>query len=178
MQVKRAEKPNLTQKSWAYCGAMEGNDQGAGVLVMPRANGEHSEAMSEIGRRVRERRNRLGMSQKELADEAGVNRDTVGAIEAGKGFRQRKLVAIETVLERLEEEMGIHAPPLQHSHLPAATGALPACETCGRIIWPDRVELFFDVLGAYMLTLNDEDQEQAMSDITRDVLSRRLGRRA
>lgn len=66
--------------------------------------------METEGRAVKQRRKRLGMSQDELAHEAGVNRDTLGAIEAGKGFRRASLTKIENALNRLEDEAGIDSP--------------------------------------------------------------------
>lgn len=51
------------------------------------------------------------MSQAELAREAGVNRDTVAAIERGQGFRRSSLTKIEKALDAIEEESGIHTPP-------------------------------------------------------------------
>ena len=72
------------------------------------------------GDRVRERRQRLSMTQEQLAAEAGVNRDTVGRIESGTGFTQRKLTQIQATLDRLEDETGIDAPPLA----PASDGQI------------------------------------------------------
>lgn len=83
---------------------------------MARRDREHSGVMSEVGKEIRRRRRRLfgpggtELTQAQLADEAGVNRDTIGAIETGKGFTQRTLTAIETALERLEAEAGLDIP--------------------------------------------------------------------
>lgn len=46
----------------------------------------------------------------DLAEVAGVNRDTIAAIEKGKGFRTSSLTKIERALGQLEEEMGIDTP--------------------------------------------------------------------
>jgi DNA-binding XRE family transcriptional regulator len=87
------------------------------MLAMARLDKEHSEVMETEGNKVRERRTALGMSQEELAKEAkarghGVNRDTVGAIEKGLGYRAASLTKINKTLDELEEEAGMHAPPL------------------------------------------------------------------
>jgi transcriptional regulator with XRE-family HTH domain len=61
------------------------------------------------GELVRARRERLGASQGEVAEQAGVNRDTVSAVEHGTASgKSRKLVA--AALTRMEEEAGL--PPV------------------------------------------------------------------
>lgn len=67
--------------------------------------------MGEDAERLRARRERLGMSQAELAREAGINRDTVAAIERGQGFRRSSLTKLEKALDAVEEEVGIDVPP-------------------------------------------------------------------
>lgn len=78
---------------------------------MARLDREHSHVMSEVGESVKARRKALGMSQDDLANEAGVNRDTLGAIENGQGYRASSLTKIEQALERIEHEVGMDAPP-------------------------------------------------------------------
>jgi len=51
------------------------------------------------------------MHKNELADAAGVSRDTLAAIESGQGFRRASLTKIERALDAAEEEAGITAPP-------------------------------------------------------------------
>jgi transcriptional regulator with XRE-family HTH domain len=63
------------------------------------------------GDEVRARRERLGMHKGELAESAGVNRDTLAAIEAGEGFRRVSLTKIERALDVAEAEAGIDTPP-------------------------------------------------------------------
>lgn len=57
----------------------------------------------------RQRRDRLHMNQDEVAAEAGMNRDTVGAIEAGKGSASKRR-DLDEALTRLEAEANL--PPL------------------------------------------------------------------
>lgn len=60
------------------------------------------------GALARARRERLGASQGEVAEQAGVNRDTVSAVEHGSASaKSRRLVA--DTLTRMEEEAGL--PP-------------------------------------------------------------------
>lgn len=75
----------------------------------PQGGGEWS-IVDTSGRTVRERRNRLGMSQAELGDEAGVNRDTIGALEKGEGVRYSTVRAVSEALERLEAETAAPVP--------------------------------------------------------------------
>lgn len=78
---------------------------------MVRISRADSPVMSDEGERVRARRERLAMSKLELADLAGVSRDTLAAIEAGQGFRRSSLTKIEKALGEAEAEAGIDAPP-------------------------------------------------------------------
>lgn len=77
---------------------------------MARLGAEHLGDMSDEGRRVRERRERLGVDKKSLAEQAGVNRNTLAAIENGESFNRSSLAKIERVLSDLEHEAGIDAP--------------------------------------------------------------------
>lgn len=63
--------------------------------------------MSDEGDRIERRRERLGMTKIDLAREAGVDRDTVSAIEAGKGYQGAKLTAIKKALDREEVAHGL-----------------------------------------------------------------------
>ena len=58
-----------------------------------------------VGSEFRERRLRLKMTQEEIAVEADLNRDTVSAIEAGKGGMKSRR-QLEDALARLEDEAG------------------------------------------------------------------------
>lgn len=63
--------------------------------------------MSDEGGEVKRRRERIGMTISDLAERSQVNRDTVSAIEHGKGYRADRLTAIHHALDDLEEEMGL-----------------------------------------------------------------------
>lgn len=78
---------------------------------MARLGREHLSDMSNEGSRVKERRERLGIGKKALAELAGVNRNTLAAIEGGESFNRTSLAKLERVLDDLEEEAGIDAPP-------------------------------------------------------------------
>lgn len=79
---------------------------------MGRRDLAESGVMSDDGERVKSRRERLGMDKKELAEQAGVDRATLTAIEDGKGFRRSSLAKLELALASAEEELGIHVPPV------------------------------------------------------------------
>lgn len=67
-------------------------------------------AMTEgVGHRIRDRRTRLGMSVKALAERAGVDRGRLAAIEVdtAKNVRPATIGAIERALDELEVERGI-----------------------------------------------------------------------
>src|SRR4051812_31490803 len=77
---------------------------------MAREKQAESAPVSSEGDSVRRRRERLGLHKNELADAAGVSRDTLAAIESGEGFRRTSLTKIEQALEAAEVEAGIDAP--------------------------------------------------------------------
>lgn len=67
--------------------------------------------MESEGLAIKRRRERIGMTLKELADRARVDRGTLAHIEDGTANpRANTLHAILTTLDALEEEMGIGAP--------------------------------------------------------------------
>lgn len=53
-------------------------------MPSPKAKAPLSPTTAEFGRRVRERRNELGLSQEALADEAGLHWTFVGQVERGQ----------------------------------------------------------------------------------------------
>lgn len=67
-----------------------------------------STPVSESGDVVRARRERLGASQEEVAEAAGVNRDTVSAVEHDKSSGRTRRLVLEA-LTQMEEEAGF--PP-------------------------------------------------------------------
>lgn len=84
------------------------------MLTMERAPSVALVMTDAIGRRIRERRTRLGMPVNALAKRAGVDRGRLAAIEEGGANPRASTVgAIERALDELEAEMGIDAdlPP-------------------------------------------------------------------
>lgn len=72
----------------------------------------------DAGARIGRRRSKLGMTLKGLAEESGVDRDTLSKIEKGGPSRGSTIGMINSTLDRLEHEMGMD--------LPAAASDLPA----------------------------------------------------
>lgn len=67
---------------------------------------------ADIGRRVRHRRRAAGLSQAELADRAGVSRQAVGALEAGRHLpRVDAAVALAAALHTTVEDLLAVGPP-------------------------------------------------------------------
>jgi DNA-binding XRE family transcriptional regulator len=62
--------------------------------------------VSDAGELVRMRRDRLGASQEEVAEQAGVNRDTVSAVEHGTSSAKSR-VLVTQALSRMEDEAGL-----------------------------------------------------------------------
>jgi len=94
---------------------------------MARVDREQSRYMSEVGAAVKQRRERLGLAIKELAEEAGVSRDTISDLESGrKDFRQLTLSKVHRALDALEHEAGIDAPVPRN--IPSTEGGLVELE--------------------------------------------------
>lgn len=79
---------------------------------------EHSGDVGDEGERVKARRQRLGMHVTDLAREAGVNRNTLSALEAGSSFNRTTLTKVERVLDQSETECGLGPPVPDTSGLP------------------------------------------------------------
>lgn len=70
--------------------------------------------MGDEGQKVRQRRERLGLTQAQLGEEAGgegtpIHRNTIRAIEDGLSGNRAKLAAVLRALDDLEREAGIDA---------------------------------------------------------------------
>lgn len=79
---------------------------------MARLGKEHlADVADDDAKHIRVRRERLGLDKKGLAELAGLNRNTLAAIENGESYNRTSLAKIERVLSQLEEEAGITAPP-------------------------------------------------------------------
>lgn len=67
-----------------------------------------------VGKRIEERRSRMGISARELAQLAGVDRGQLAKIERGEANpRSSTIGALETALDRLEQELGMDAPDVR-----------------------------------------------------------------
>jgi transcriptional regulator with XRE-family HTH domain len=74
---------------------------------------------AETGRRIKERRSRLGMTVKDLAERAGVDRGRLAKLEEGdESVRQTTIGAVEAALDRIgtQTEMrdaSVNGQPIQ-----------------------------------------------------------------
>lgn len=63
----------------------------------------------DIGRRLRDRRIRMGISVRQLAEEAGVDRGRLAKLEAGEAnVRDTTVGKVSATIARLEQEMGMN----------------------------------------------------------------------
>lgn len=108
----------------------------------------------ELHERARERRRKeMHKSQREIADEAGVALRTYQAFEAGRSTPQGgNLTAILRVL-------GLE---------PEAASEERAEET--REEWPGDVRVFLDMMGAYLVTLDQSERDRYMYEQTRRII--------
>lgn len=115
------------------------------------------------GALVRARRERLGASQGEVAEQAGVNRDTVSAVEHGQASARSRRLVTDT-LQRMEDEAGL--PPYGQ---PAVEGVAPVAGKAGLL----RVEVP-GLHGAQAIVVEGPvDNPEALA-ATVDALMRRL----
>ena len=67
-----------------------------------------------VGERIRQRRTRMGISVRDLAKKAGVDRGQLAKLESGEARSRATTVAlIETALDQLEQELGMDAPDVR-----------------------------------------------------------------
>jgi transcriptional regulator with XRE-family HTH domain len=66
---------------------------------------------SPLGEEIRRRRDAIGLTQTELALEAGIGRTTLHNIETGVSRNPRKLGKVLRALEAAEAESGVHVVP-------------------------------------------------------------------
>lgn len=109
--------------------------------------------MSDLRERVRERRRELGWTQQRVADEAGVSHRTYQGFESGQTTPQGgNLRAILRALG-LDQEAAITAATEEH-----------------REEWPGDVRVFLDMIGAYLMTLEQGERDRYMYDQTRRII--------
>lgn len=118
---------------------------------------------SDLADRFRRRRKEMGKTQKDVAEETGVKYRTVQSFEAGATHPQpANLRAL-----------------LQWAGLDAAGGeAQSIAEKLGtrRIEaddYPPDVDVFRDLVGAYLMTFDDEERGLLIRAWTRDIVRRR-----
>jgi transcriptional regulator with XRE-family HTH domain len=70
-----------------------------------------SERQRELGRRVRERRTKAGLSQEELAERAGLDRSYIGQVETGR--RNANLDTLSRLAVALDIDLGTLTRGLQ-----------------------------------------------------------------
>lgn len=66
------------------------------------------------GLEIRQRREALGMSLRQLSEHSGINRATLANVEAG-GARGTSVGAVRAALARLEREMGMDMPAVEEA---------------------------------------------------------------
>lgn len=73
---------------------------------------------TEAGRQIQERRVRLGMTVKDLAARAGIDRGRLTKLEAGAPeVRATTVGAVQAALDRIEEHSGVHDAPARDGEI-------------------------------------------------------------
>lgn len=109
--------------------------------------------MEELRKRARERRKELGLNQAEVAERAGMS------LRAYQNFEAGTTKPHEDNLDGIIRALGL-----------SEEQEVVAEET--RSEWPRDVQVFLDMLGAYMATLSDEDRMRFMQEQTRRIFAR------
>lgn len=68
---------------------------------------------TQTGQNVRDRRLAIGMSVRELAEHAKVDRGSLAALEAGEPVRETTLAKVLNALDALEQEMGMETAEVE-----------------------------------------------------------------
>lgn len=106
--------------------------------------------MNELRKRARERRKELGLSQTEAAQRAGMS------LRAYQNFESGQTKPQEDNLDGIIRALGL-----------AEEQEVIAEET--RSEWPRDVQVYLDMVGAYLATLDDETRIQWMREQTRKI---------
>jgi len=104
----------------------------------------------ELRERVRRERKRLGLTQKQLAERAGMSERAYQDFEAGR--RQPQSPNLRAILR----EVGV-----------TLDGEIIA--TGEQVAWPREIAVFLDMLGAYLLTMGEDRRLNVIHDLTRQV---------
>ena len=103
--------------------------------------------MDEIGQRLAQRRINSGLTQAELARQAGVGRSTVERLEAGRSTQMQSFMRVLRVLDLLEQFFKLFPKPGLHPmdllkiqpkvRQRASSKRRPAQETASKWVWDD-----------------------------------------
>lgn len=108
----------------------------------------------DLAARVRAARRQRQLTQEQVAEQAGVS------LRAYQMFETRKAVPqpgnLRAILKTLEVD-------------PEGDDTARAT----RSEWPHAVQVFLDVMGAYLMTLSEDDQLLVIHDVTRQIFAAR-----
>lgn len=129
-------------------------------------------ARDDLPARARAERRKRGMTQKEVAEAAGMKEGAYGNFERRITTPQpENLRAIVQVLELDESEPAVVVDLHRGAN---EDGTLPACPECKRPRWADNIELFQDFIGMYLATMTDDAATEVMHETARWLNGRRL----
>ena len=110
--------------------------------------------MNDIHDRVRDERKRRGLTQKQFAERVGMSTRAYQDFETGHRDPQ------SPNLRRILAEAGLTLDGED-----AVTGE--------QVAWPRDIAVFLDMLGAYLLTLDEDRRLRVIHDVTRQIFERR-----
>lgn len=128
------------------------------------------------GDRIRSARNRKSWSQKDLADKAGVTRQTVSGWENGGGIKAEHLNRVAPLLGMTPRELGRPYDPEsprprrlteQQSHNPPSHPhvAAPPQPSIGVVMGPGEQALFDQIVGVWMLCRDEEERRSLVEHV-------------
>lgn len=103
----------------------------------------------ELGAEIRRRRKGRKLTQRQLADEAGISLRTMVSIEKGEHSTQPGNA------EAVMRVLGIDVDA-----------------TMARASWPPDVQVFLDMMGAFLSTLPEQARLEVIGEITRSIYRR------
>jgi transcriptional regulator with XRE-family HTH domain len=127
----------------------------------------------DLRRRVRDERKRRRWNQQELAQQSSVSKRTIWGFETGNSWPH------EDNLEKILEAVGLQSLNKLQG-LSAVGGTASAGYDADADVrrqtvesWPLAIRVFLDALGAYLMTLSEDEQEKYIRDEMLRIMSSR-----
>lgn len=114
--------------------------------------------MVDLHKRVRDARRAMRLTQAEVAKRAGISLGTYQTFETGRSMPQAG--NLQAILDVFGDRF-------------SADAADAAIAESTREAWPGDVRVFLDVMGAFLMTMSDDERLAFIHDETRRIIGSR-----